>query len=122
VAETGFDASEDPIWALGDATFEGRLPEAFALLDRIEAAGVPHAVLLGALASHARRLSRLRAGGRVAAPPFALRRLEAQARRYSAPRLEALLRALADADERLKGRGELPPGLALERLLLALAS
>ena len=37
-------------------------------------------------------------------------------------RLRACLRALHDADERLKGRGELPAELALERLVLALAS
>jgi DNA polymerase III delta subunit len=57
----------------------------------------------------------------VAAPPFALRKLEEQARRYSPERVRACLRALQDADERLKGRGELPPDLALERLVLVLA-
>jgi DNA polymerase III delta subunit len=120
VAETASDAAQEPIWSLTDAIGEGRAPDALALLGRLRSeAAAP--VLLGALASHFRKLARLRAGGRVAAPPFALRKLEEQARRYSPERVRACLRALQDADERLKGRGELPPDLALERLVLVLA-
>jgi DNA polymerase-3 subunit delta len=121
VAETASDAAEEPIWALTDAIGEGRLPDALELLARMQAGGAPAPAVLGALASHFRKLARLRAGGRVAAPPFAVRKLEAQARRYAPTRLRACLRALHDTDERLKGRGELPPELALERLVLALA-
>ena len=88
----------------------------------MQAGGAAPPAVLGALASHFRKLARLRMGGRVAAAPFALRKLESQARRYAPIRLRACLRALQDADERLKGRGELPPELALERLVLTLAS
>jgi DNA polymerase-3 subunit delta len=121
VAEMASDAAEEPIWSLTDAIGEGRAPDALALLARMGAAGAPPQVVLGALASHFRKLARLRSGGRVAAPPFALRKLEGQAKRYTAGRLRACLQALHEADERLKGRGELPAELALERLLLALA-
>jgi DNA polymerase-3 subunit delta len=121
VAETASDAAEEPIWSLTDAIGEGRAPDALALLARMQAGGAAPPAVLGALASHFRKLARLRMGGRVAASPFALRKLEAQARRYAPPRLRACLRALQDADERLKGRGELAPELALERLVLTLA-
>ena len=121
VAETATDAAEEPVWALTDAIGEGRLADALELLARMQAAGAPAPAVLGALASHFRKLARLRAGGRVAAPPFAVRKLEAQSRRYALPRLRACLRALHETDERLKGRGELAPELALERLVLALA-
>lgn len=121
VAETASDAAEEPIWSLTDAIGEGRSADALALLARVEAAGAAPPALLGSLASHFRKLARLRSGGRIAAAPFALRKLEAQARRYTPGRLRACLHALHDADERLKGRGELPAGLALERLVLALA-
>jgi DNA polymerase-3 subunit delta len=122
VAETASDAAEEPIWSLTDAIGEGRAPDALALLSHMQAGGAAPPAVLGALASHFRKLARLRMGGRVAAAPFALRKLESQARRYAPIRLRACLRALQDADERLKGRGELPPELALERLVLTLAS
>jgi DNA polymerase-3 subunit delta len=121
VAETATDAAEEPVWALTDAIGEGRTPDALELLARLQAGGAAPPAVLGALASHFRKLARLRAGGRVAAPPFAVRKLEAQSRRYAPARLRACLRALHETDERLKGRGELPAELALERLVLALA-
>jgi DNA polymerase-3 subunit delta len=121
VAETASDAVQEPIWSLTDAIGEGRSADALASLARLQGEAAPP-LLLGALASHFRKLARLRAGGRVAAPPFALRKLEAQARRYTPARVRACLRALHDADERLKGRGELGAELALERLVLVLAS
>ena len=77
-------------------------------------------VVLASLAGHFRKLARLRTGGRIAAPPFALKKLEAQARRYTPARLRGCLHAIHEADERLKGRGALPPELALERLVLVL--
>ena len=123
VAETASDAAEEPIWSLTDAIGEG-----------------PRSRRPRAPRAHGRRAARRRrrcsapsratsassrgcaSGGRVAAPPFALRKLESQARRYAPARLRACLRALHDTDERLKGRGELPAELALERLVLALAA
>jgi DNA polymerase III delta subunit len=79
-------------------------------------------VLLGSLASHFRKLARLRAGGEVGGSPFALKKLEAQARRYELAKLRACLHALHEADERLKGRGSLPAELTLERLVMTLGA
>jgi DNA polymerase-3 subunit delta len=116
------DLAEQPVWDLTDAIGEGRPARALEVLGRVLAGGVAAPVVLGALASHFRKLARLRSGGRVAAPPFVARKLEAQARRYAPARLVACLRAIHDADVALKGASPLPPGLALERLVLGLAS
>ncbi len=122
VAATASDAAEEPVWDLTDAIGEGRVADALAVLGRLREAGVPPPMLLGSLASHFRKLARLRAGGSVAGHPFAVRKLESQARRYSAPRLLACLRAIQGTDTALKGEGVLTPALALERLVLGLAS
>jgi DNA polymerase-3 subunit delta len=121
VTEIASDAAEEPIWSLTDAIGEGRIPDALAHLAQMQAAGAPAMVLLGSLASHFRKLARLRAGGEVGGSPFALKKLEAQARRYELARLRACLHALHEADERLKGRGSLPAELTLERLVMTLA-
>lgn len=122
VAEGSIDVAEESIWDLMDAIGEGRLAEAFVGLERVLSGGTPPQVVLGSLAAHFRKLTRLRAGGSVAAPPFVVKKLEVQARRYSAPRLELCLQAICETDEILKGRGHLAPQLALERLVLNLAS
>ncbi len=122
VAATASDAAEEPIWDLTDAIGEGRVADALAVLGRLLEGGVPAPVLLGSLASHFRKLARLGAGGRVAGHPFAVRKLESQSRRYSSPRLLACLRAIHRTDTALKGEGELPPDLALERLVLGLVA
>ena len=82
---------------------------------------MPPAVL-GTLVAHFRKLLRLRNGGSVPAPPFALRKLEKQAHRYSPPRLLSCLRAIHDTDTALKGEGALAPEVALERLVIGLSS
>jgi hypothetical protein len=51
-----------------------------------------------------------------------VQKLERQARRYTATRLVACLRAIHEVDEVLKGSGSLPPDLALERLVLGLSA
>jgi DNA polymerase-3 subunit delta len=116
------DLAEEPVWDLTDAIGEGRAADALVVLARVLGNGAPPPVVLGALASHLRKLLRLRTGGRVAAPPFVLRKLESQARRFPPARLVAGLRALHDTDEALKGQGALDPELALERLVLNLAA
>jgi len=116
------DLAEEPVWDLADAIGEGRAADALVVLARVLGAGAPAPVVLGALASHLRKLLRLRTGGSVAGPPFVLRKLEGQARRFSAARLLAGLRALHETDEALKGQGALAPALALERLVLNLAA
>jgi DNA polymerase-3 subunit delta len=116
------DLAEEPVWDLTDAIGEGRAADALVVLGRVLAAGAPPPVVLGALASHLRKLLRLRAGGNVAGHPFAVRKLESQARRFPTARLLAGLRALHETDETLKGQGALDPELALERLVLNLAA
>ena len=78
-------------------------------------------MLLGSLASHFRRLLRLRSGGSVAGAPFVRRKLERQAGRYTPTRLLACLRAIHETDTALKGEGALGPELALERLVIGLS-
>ena len=115
------DVAEEPIWDLTDAIGEGRGADALGVLAKLMRAGAPPPVVLGALASHFRRLLRVRAGGKVAAAPFVRRKLESQAGRYSERRLLACLRAIQQTDLALKGAGGLRPELALERLVMGLA-
>lgn len=122
VARSASDLAEEPIWDLTDAIGEGRAADALALLHRMLAHGAPPPVVLAALASHLRKLVRVRHGGAVAGPPFVVRKLEEQARRTRPARLLAGLAAVHDADEILKGRGAIPAEIALERLVLSLAS
>jgi DNA polymerase-3 subunit delta len=116
------DLAEEPVWDLTDAIGEGRAADALAVLAKVLGAGAPPPVVLGALASHLRKLLRLRTGGSVPGSPFVVRKLETQARRFSAARLLAGLHALHETDEALKGQGALPPPLALERLVLNLSA
>lgn len=122
VARSAIDVAEEPIWDLTDAIGEGRAADALATLGRLLRGGAPAPVVLASLASHFRKLVRVRAGARLAGPPFVLRKLEKQARRYAAQRLVAHLEAIHRTDEALKGRGGLTPELALERLILGLAA
>lgn len=116
------DIAEDRIFDLTDAIGQGRAGEALRILGRSIAAGAAPPAVLGALAAHFRRLLRVQAGGRVSAPPFVLRKLESQAGRYSRARLRACLEAIHEADLVLKGKGRIPPELALEWLVLGLAA
>jgi DNA polymerase III subunit delta len=115
-------AAEEPIWDLTDAIGEGRTGDALRVLARLLGAGEPPPVLLGALVSHFRRLLRVASGVEIPAPPFVRKKLAAQARRYGAARLRGALGALHETDLALKGAGALRPELALERVVLALAS
>ena len=122
IAASAADLADEPVWDLTDAIGEGRAGDALAVLDKVLGAGAAPPVVLGALASHFRKLLRLGTGGVVAAPPFVQRKLESQARRYAPARLQICLRAIHDTDEALKGQGSLPPALALERLVMGLAA
>jgi DNA polymerase-3 subunit delta len=113
--------AEAPIWDLTDAIGEGRAGEALRLLAQLLAVGAAPPVVLGSLASHFRRLLRLRSGGAIQAPPFVLRKLDRQAQRYGPRRLTACLRAIHETDLALKGAGALRPELALERLVMGLS-
>ncbi|HKA14949.1 MAG TPA: DNA polymerase III subunit delta [Myxococcota bacterium] len=115
-------AAEEPIWDLTDAIGEGRTADALRVLAHLLSAGEAPPVLLGALVSHFRRLLRVASGGDVPAPPFVRKKLASQAKRYGAARLRTLLGALHETDLALKGAGSLPPELALERVVIALAA
>jgi DNA polymerase-3 subunit delta len=120
-ASTGHVADQ-PIWDLTDAIGEGRTADAIGLLSRMLEAGAPGPVVLGSLAAHFRKLLRLGTGGRVPGPPFVVRKLESQARRYPPGRLLACVKAIHDADTALKGASSMRPGMTLERLVLGLSS
>ncbi len=113
--------AEEPIWDLTDAIGQGRSADAVALLARLLAQGAAPPAILGALASHFRRLVRVGEGERVPGPPFVVRKLEQQARRYPARRLVTCLRAIHRADVDLKGGSVMRPDRALEQLVVGLA-
>lgn len=113
--------SEDSIWDLTDAIGEGRSDDSLALLARLLARGAAPPQLLGAVATHFRRLLVCAHGGAVTGPPFARKKIENQARRYGPGRLRGSLDAIHQTDLALKGAGALRPDLALERLVVALA-
>jgi len=114
--------AEEPIWDLTDAIGQGRVADAVSLLSRLQEQGAAPPAILGALASHFRRLVRVGHGESVGGPPFAVRKLEQQARRYPARRLVTCLRAIHRADVELKGGSIMRPDRALEQLVLGLAS
>lgn len=122
VTESVADLAEQPIWDLTDAIGEGRAEDALLVLAKALGAGAHPPMVLGTLASHFRKLLRVRSGSGVAAAPFVQRKLEAQARRYLPLRLYACVRAIHDTDEALKGQSTLPPQLLLERLVLGLSA
>lgn len=121
VREVVADIAEEPIWDLTDAIGEGYQATALRVLKRIIDSGAPEPVILGALASHWRKLLRLKQGGEVPGHPFALKKLHSQARRYPLVQLEDGLHEIWEVDEILKGRGQLGPRIALERLVLNLS-
>jgi DNA polymerase-3 subunit delta len=114
--------AEEPIWDLTDAIGQGRVADAVNLLSRLLAQGAAPPAILGALASHFRRLVRVGHGESVGGPPFVVRKLEQQARRYPARRLVTCLRAIHRADVELKGGSIMRSERALEQLVLTLAS
>ncbi len=120
-AGTG-EFAEEPIWDLTDAIGEGRSADALALLAKLMRAGAAPPVMLGSLASHFRRLLRVRSGASVQGPPFVRKKLEGQARGFTLARLLACLRAIHETDTAIKGAGALRPEIALERLVIGLVS
>ena len=112
--------AEEPIWDLTDAIGQGRASDAVVMLSRLISQGAAPPAILGALASHFRRLVRAGHGESVSGPPFVVRKLEQQARRYSARRLVSCLRAIHRADVELKGASVMRSERALEQLVLGL--
>ncbi len=122
VAESTSDVAEEPIWDLTDAIGEGRCGDALALLGKLLHSGSAPPAILGAFVGHFRKLTSVRSGGVVTGPPFAISKLEGQSRRFSPGRLLSCLAAIHQTDLALKGAGGVPSELALERLVIALAS
>jgi DNA polymerase-3 subunit delta len=122
VAESTSDVAEESIWDLTEAIGEGRCGDALALLGKMLRSGSRPPLILGAFVSHFRKLTSVRNGGVVTGPPFAIRKLEGQSGRFSPGRLLSCLAAIQQTDLALKGAGGIPPELALERLVIALAS
>ncbi len=114
--------ADEPIWDLTDAIGQGKTAEAVDLLARLLNHGAAAPAILGALASHFRKLVRVGYGEKLGGPPFVVRKLEQQARRYPAHRLTACLRAIHRTDVELKGASVMRPNRALEQLVLVLAS
>jgi DNA polymerase-3 subunit delta len=121
VVAASIDVAEEPVWELTDAIGAGHAADALVLLARLARGGAAPPLVLGALASHFRRLVRLRSGGNLGVAPFVRQKLESQAQRYSEARLVACLGAIHETDLALKGSGALAPQLALERLVIGLA-
>ena len=122
VAQATSDVAEEPIWELTDAIGEGRAAAALRVLARLLGSGAEPPALLGSLASHFRKLLRVRSGQQPLGPPFVVRKLQSQAGRYTPARLRRCLDAIHEVDQVLKGRGGQPPVLALERLVMGLAA
>ena len=122
VAESTSDVAEEPIWDLTDAIGEGRCGDSLALLGKLLRSGSAPPAILGAFVGHFRKLTSVRSGGVVTGPPFAIRKLEGQSLRFSPGRLLSCLAAIHQTDLALKGAGGIPSELALERLVIALAS
>jgi DNA polymerase-3 subunit delta len=112
--------AEESVWDLMDAIGDGQGPRALVQLRRMLDAGSQEPMILGALAAHFRKLAKLRSGGVVPGPPFVVKKLERQARRYTSSRLVRCLEAIHETDTALKGMGVLPKDIALERLVIGL--
>ncbi len=121
VAASTSHLAEDSIWDLMDAIGDGRSALALMLLARMGGKGAPAQVVLGSLAAHFRKLARLSSGGNVAGPPFVVKKLQGQARRFTRLRLLECLEAIHATDTALKGAGTMPPDMALERLVVGLS-
>jgi DNA polymerase-3 subunit delta len=122
VAAGACDVADEPIWDLTDAIGAGRSADALVVFAKIIGAGAVPPQILGALATHFRKLLRVRTGGAVAGPPFVVKKLEQQAGRYAPRRLRFCLDAIHETDIAIKGAGALPPVAALERLVLGLSA
>ena len=122
VASGTCDVAEEPIWDLTDAIGAGRTSDAMGVLTKLLRSGAAPPLVLGALVSHFRRLLRVSSGSAVPGPPFVVKKLESQARRYNQGRLVSCLRAIHETDTALKGAGSLRPEMALERLVLGLSA
>lgn len=130
VSEVTGDVRPQAIWDLTDAIGSRNPPLALRLAVKLLDQGEPPLVLLGALATHFRRLVRARecqplepraVARALSLHPYVAGKLVEQARRFDLPRLRGSLAAIRRADDALKGGSGLPPQLAFERLVLSVS-
>ena len=122
VALSTHAVAEQPIWDLTDAIGEGNTAVAIERLAKLSRHGSPAPVVLASLATHFRKLLRAADGGTLSGPNFVVRKIKQQASRYSVQKLEACLGFIQQTDVAIKGGSELGEGLAMERLVIALAT
>jgi DNA polymerase-3 subunit delta len=122
VALSVSSVAEESIWELTDAIGQGRTADSLQMLSQMLNQGEASQAVLGALASHFRRLLRVEQGEPIKGPPFVVRKLEQQVRRFPSARLLGCLRAVHRADVELKGAGVMRPERAIEQLVIQLAS
>ncbi len=119
------------VYDLTDQIGARRLAPALETLGHLLDQGEQPLMVLGALASHFRRLIRARecrplepkvVQEKLSLHPFAARKIAEQARGYDLRRLRRSLDAVRRTDEALKGAVPITPRQAIERLVLAVCS
>ena len=116
------DVADRPVWDLTDAICAGQTGKAIDQLARMLGSGSAPEAILGMLASHFRKLARVRGGGSVAAGGFMADKLNKQARRHSQRGLRTCLERIHETDAALKGVGSLSREMAIESLVIDLSS
>ncbi|MCS5638205.1 MAG: DNA polymerase III subunit delta, partial [Myxococcota bacterium] len=114
------DVSERASFVLMDAIGTGRTGAAVSELGSLLASGAAAEQLLGNMASHFRKMARLRAGEKMQGNEWYLNKLESQARRYGQRDLRVCLDRIHEADGALKGIGSLSKEMTLESLVIDL--
>lgn len=122
VADSTSSIAEQPIWDLTDAIGERQVGRAIEILARLQSSGAAAPMLLGVLAGHFRKLALVKEGKPVAGPPFVVRKLESQSRRFTRRGLRDGLDRIHRADTALKGMGTLSPEMTLEDLVIGLTA
>lgn len=131
VAEATGELRPRALYELTDAIGSRQIGPGLKMLGRLLAQGEAPLAILGALASHFRRLLRARecrpleareVQSKLSVHPFAARKLVEQARGFDQDRLLRCLDAIRRTDEALKGGVSLAPDLAVEQLLLAVCA
>ncbi len=116
-------------WKMLDAIRDGHLEQALQLLDRLLTAGEHPLKLLGGVGYVYRPLARATELSRQGVPttqalaeagvkPFQVQPVLAYLKRIGRPRAEQFLKQLLQADLGLKGWGDLPERVVIERLIL----
>jgi len=115
---------------IADAAVAGDAAGALALLRHGLTTGTADLLVVAALASGVRELTRVKGAGagstgtlakQLGLPPWKVEKAQRTARGWSDEGLSVALRAVAEADERVKGAG-VDPAYALERAVLAVAA